>query len=139
MFPDQGNGYPGTNFGNQCGSATYNISGTVTQLLSDCSQLAEDIPVCQNAGKKVFLSLGGAYPANQEITSDQSAIDFANFIWGAFGPVTAEWNQTDGPRPFGDAVVDGFDFDIEHNGSYGIRIPIPPFYSTKLGWYRRIG
>ncbi|KAJ5811828.1 hypothetical protein N7474_008129 [Penicillium riverlandense] len=120
VFPDQGNGYPGTNFGNQCGSATYSINGNVTQFLSDCPQLAEDIPVCQTAGKKVFVSLGGAYPATQEITSDQSALDFANFIWGAFGPVTDEWTQADGPRPFGDAVVDGFDFDIEHNGSFVI-------------------
>ena len=37
-------------------------------------------------------------------------MDFADFLWKAFGP---EDLSSDVPRPFGDAVVDGFDFDIE--------------------------
>ncbi|KAI4275514.1 MAG: hypothetical protein LQ337_003157 [Flavoplaca oasis] len=61
-------------------------------------------------GKKVLLSLGGAIPTNQSINNDESAVAFAKFLWNAFGPEDATY---DGPRPFGDAVVDGFDFDIE--------------------------
>ena len=49
-------------------------------------------------------------PSDQSISSDSAAITFAIFLWQAFGPVQ---NGYTGPRPFGDAVVDGFDFDIE--------------------------
>lgn len=35
---------------------------------------------------------------------------FANFLWDAFGPKKPLYT---GPRPFGDAAVNGFDFDIE--------------------------
>ncbi|KAI4743487.1 glycoside hydrolase [Aureobasidium sp. EXF-12298] len=88
VFPDQGKGgWPGSNFGNACGSEVY--------------------------GKKVLLSIGGGYPTNYFINNDTSAVNFANFLWGAFEPVKSEWTSTGGPRPFGDAVVDGFDFDIE--------------------------
>lgn len=82
--------------------------------------MVEDIPICQAAGKTVLLSLGGASPNTQKILSEQSAIDFADFLWGAFGPVTEKWTAANGPRPFRDVVVDGFDFDIEHNGGYGM-------------------
>ncbi|RWQ96201.1 glycoside hydrolase superfamily, partial [Paecilomyces variotii] len=122
VFPDVGQGgWPGSNFGNQCNGQTYtNADGEATQLLSGCQQIADDIPVCQQAGKKVFISLGGAYPADgQIIDNDDSARDFADFLWGAFGPETDAWVAQNGPRPFGDAVVDGFDFDIEHNGPTG--------------------
>lgn len=120
-FPDQGAaGWPGSNFGNQCDGLTYEVDGVSTQLLSGCHQIAEDIPICQAAGKKVLLSLGGASPDNQQILSDASAVRFADFLWGAFGPQTEEWVSNDGPRPFGEVVVDGFDFDIEHNGGFGM-------------------
>lgn len=49
-------------------------------------------------------------PSDQSISSDSSAITFAIFLWQAFGPIQDGYT---GPRPFGDAVVDGFDFDIE--------------------------
>jgi len=51
-----------------------------------------------------------AIPTNQSIDNDASAVAFSEFLWGAFGPVVESY---DGPRPFGDAVLDGFDFDIE--------------------------
>lgn len=121
VFPDQGkNGWPGTNFGNQCGSATFTINGEDTELLSDCHQLVEDIPYCQGLGKKVFLSLGGTYPDTQHIKDEDSAKAFANFLWLSFGPPTEGWAAIDGPRPFKNVTVDGFDFDIEHNGGNGM-------------------
>ncbi|PGH28370.1 chitinase, partial [[Emmonsia] crescens] len=118
IFPDQGaGGYPGSNFGNQCSSEVYeNEDGVPTELYKDCHQIAEDIPICQAAGKTVLLSLGGATSA-YKLDSSKSARDFADFLWGAFGPKTASWG--DKPRPFGDAVINGFDFDIEHNGDFG--------------------
>lgn len=129
IFPDQGPGdYPGSNFGNQCDGNTYVVDGVTTDLLSGCHQIAADIPLCQAAGKKVLLSLGGEYPANQQILSQESAEDFADFLWGAFGPVQDDWVQAGNPRPFGDVVVDGFDFDIEHNGDFGTDPSISLFY-----------
>lgn len=115
VFPDQGAaGWPGTNFGNACGSETYTYNGTSTQLLSNCPDIGPDIEICQKIyGTKVFLSIGGGYPTDYYLDSDTSAANFAKFLWGTFGPSESEWTSYGGPRPFGDAVVDGFDFDIE--------------------------
>ncbi|THC95566.1 hypothetical protein EYZ11_004938 [Aspergillus tanneri] len=127
-FPGQGAaGWPGSNFGNQCDGNTYEIGGVKTQLLSGCHQLMEDIPICQAAGKKILLSLGGGTPDNQKLLSDTDAVEFADFLWGAFGPVDDRWTAAGGPRPFGDVVVDGFDFDIEHNGGFGYAIMVNRF------------
>ncbi|KAL9101018.1 MAG: hypothetical protein Q9163_003684 [Psora crenata] len=113
QFPDQTGGYPGTNFGNQCGAETYdNPDGTPSLLLSNCPYIGPDIKFCQAMGKKILLSLGGGYPTNQHIMSIQSANDFADFLWRAFGPDNEPQGSTF-PRPFGDAAVDGFDLDIE--------------------------
>ncbi|PKX96667.1 class III chitinase ChiA1 [Aspergillus novofumigatus IBT 16806] len=127
-FPDMSPGHwPGSNFGNQCDGSYYvTKDGVVTKLLSGCHQIMEDIPICQAAGKKVLLSIGGAYPPDQSILSKDSAVAFATFLWGAFGPVAEGW---EGPRPFGNVVVDGFDFDIEHNGGFG--------YATMVNTFRQ--
>lgn len=83
VFPDQGaGGYPGTNFGNACGGEVFAHDGTNTSLL-DCPSIGSDITACQETyGTKIFLSLGGGYPNNYYIDSDDSATSFANFIWG---------------------------------------------------------
>ena len=114
-FPDNSPGaYPGSNFGNACGDETYTINGVSTLLKSNCPRIGSDIIECQRTyGKKVFLSFGGATPKNYYIANDNSANSFADFVWGAFGPSTSAWTSAGKPRPFGDAVVDGFDFDIE--------------------------
>ncbi|PSK46074.1 Chitinase 1 [Elsinoe australis] len=137
VFPDQGKGgYPGTNFGNACGAATFkNKAGKQTQLLSSCPDIGPDITTCQTTyGKKVLLSLGGGYPTNYFIGSDQSAVSFANFVWGAFGPVTSSWTSSKGPRPFGTAVIDGFDFDIESDLAKA-----PTFQGKPVNDYRTRG
>lgn len=119
MFPDQGIlGIPGTNFGNQCDGMTLSIAGVSTQFLTGCHQLAEDIPVCQAAGKKIFVSIGGGSSSSQKIESEASATKFADFLWDSFGPKSDKLTLL-GSRPFGDAAVDGFDFDVEQNGGYG--------------------
>lgn len=61
-------------------------------------------------GKIVTLSLGGAFNANT-FTGDDEAVAFADQIWGMF----FEGSST--TRPFGDAVLDGIDLDIEQGGT----------------------
>ncbi|KAH0538876.1 hypothetical protein FGG08_004532 [Glutinoglossum americanum] len=117
VFPQQGpGGYPGSNFGNACGGY-YKINGTETLFLESCPLIEADIIACQSLGKKIFISLGGATPGNNHLSGAQSAEDFADFLWSAFGPQDPSWT---GPRPFGSAVVDGFDLDIESGASEGI-------------------
>jgi chitinase len=98
------------NFGNACGGAYYTTpDGKETKMMASCSAIGADISYCQEKGKKVLLSIGGA-SSDVYVASESTAKDFADHLWGAFGPKKSSWS---GPRPFGDACVDGFDFDIE--------------------------
>lgn len=47
---------------------------------------------------------------NYTVSSVQAGKDFADFLWSAYGPKAPGYT---GPRPFGDNVISGFDFDIE--------------------------
>ncbi|KAG9776762.1 Endochitinase A1 [Exophiala dermatitidis] len=119
-FPDHSgnNGYPGTNYANACGSPYWVApDGTQTKMFTECWQIAEDIPVCQALGKKILASIGGDTAGNT-ISSTTSAKDFADFLWGAYGP-PQDTTETLYPRPFGQNVVDGFDLDIESGGGFG--------------------
>lgn len=140
-FLAQGNGYPGSNFGDQCGSAVYDAPGydgvddpSNDNLLSSCPYLPADITYCQSQGKKVLLSLGGAVPSDgistYALNNEQEGTDLANFIWGAYGPYAETW---DGPRPFDytdsdgvlhHVVVDGYDLDVEASSSGKRKIPL---------------
>lgn len=113
-------GYPGSNFAGHCWAGYYSKDGTVSELLDDCPYLVPGIEICQKEyGKKVLLSIGG-YTADGSYTvsSYQKGVEFAEFIWGAFGPYEETWG--DQPRPFDSAnshiAVDGYDFDIEWTG-----------------------
>ena len=70
----------------------------------------EDIPACQALGKKIMLSVGGATYTEGGFSSPSEAISAADNIWEIFGPKTPGSTAL---RPFGSAVVDGFDFDFE--------------------------
>ncbi|OWB78738.1 hypothetical protein B5S32_g2938 [[Candida] boidinii] len=96
---------PTLNFANACET-------TFSDGLLQCDTIAADIQTCQANGKKVLLSLGGASGA-YGFASDSVAEDFAETLWNMFGAGSAT------ERPFGDAVIDGFDFDIENNISTG--------------------
>ncbi|KAI1624347.1 hypothetical protein EDD37DRAFT_681241 [Exophiala viscosa] len=113
VFPDDSgsNGYPGTNYGNAC-SANYWIApdGAFTQMFTTCDEIAEDVQTCQDLGIKILVSLGGA--SDVTLNSSTSAVDFADFLWGAYGP-EQDTTETAYPRPFGSTIVDGFDLDIE--------------------------
>lgn len=74
--------------------------------LPNCSKLASDIKTCQAKGKIVTLSAGGATGANA-FTDDKQAKAFADLLWNLF------YGGTSKTRPFGDAILDGIDLDIE--------------------------
>ncbi|KIY51341.1 glycoside hydrolase family 18 protein, partial [Fistulina hepatica ATCC 64428] len=95
---------PVINLANTCNTSD-NTTFSGTELL-DCSGLADDITTCQTNGKIVTISLGGSTGAAQ-FTSDDEAATFAETIWNVFLGGSSD------TRPFGDAVLDGVDLDIE--------------------------
>lgn len=101
------NGYPdlSINLGGQCNEKF--DSG-----LLHCSKIGDDIKSCQANGKKILMSLGGAI-GQYGFQSDSQGEDFAEILWNKFG------GGHDNERPFDDAVVDGFDFDIENKNQVG--------------------
>lgn len=127
LFPAQANGYPGTNFGNQCSGSVYAGPGyngvvdpTKDQLQSGCPNLAADIAACQRTyGKKIFLAIGGDN-GEYQLDGATDGVKFANLLWGLFGPRNNIWVKAGLPRPFdvaGDtqgSAVDGFLLDIEN-------------------------
>lgn len=68
-----------------------------------------DIKKCQSQGKTVLMSIGGSTWKESYPTPD-AATKAAQKLWDTVGPVNKDVKI---PRPFGDAVVDGFDFDYE--------------------------
>ncbi|OXV11386.1 hypothetical protein Egran_00852 [Elaphomyces granulatus] len=99
-------GVPEINFasaGNNCTT----FPGTA---LLNCPQIGADIKTCQAAGKTIILSIGGSTYGGGEFTTTNDTIAAANILWTTFGPVTSD-SSVD--RPFGNAVVDGFDLDFE--------------------------
>ncbi|KAF8898406.1 glycoside hydrolase superfamily [Infundibulicybe gibba] len=101
-------GKPVLDLANICSSSGgQNFPGT---KLADCSFLAKDIQQCQSKGKIITLSLGGA-TAQAGFDNDEQAKGFANTIWNMF-----LGGQSD-TRPFGNAVLDGVDLDIENGSS----------------------
>jgi len=98
--------YPQVNFGAACGGQTSLMMEQAPGLLF-CSELAGHISTCQKIyGKKVFLSIGGA-TSGVYFNAASEAVDFGNVLWDLFGP---PGNIDDNLRPFGDQVIDGFDF-----------------------------
>lgn len=102
---------PFINLGNICNSGN-NAKFAGTELL-DCSFLASDIKKCQAAGKIVTLSIGGANSGNVGFQNDTQATQYAQVIWDIFlGGMSST-------RPFGTAVLDGIDMDIEGGSQTG--------------------
>ncbi|KAK0113475.1 Chitinase 1 [Cadophora gregata] len=74
------------------------------------SELENDIQECQKVyGKTIVLSLGGEITHGSGFASNIEAIQKAQQLWAAFGPPGVPGAN----RKFGNAVVDGFDFDNE--------------------------
>ncbi|KXN83593.1 Chitinase 1, partial [Leucoagaricus sp. SymC.cos] len=101
-------GAPVINLANTC-NPTDNSTFPGTNL-ANCASLASDIQTCQAKGKIVTLSLGGA-TGSVGFSSDSQAETFAQTIWDMF------LGGSSSTRPFGNAVLDGVDLDIEGGGS----------------------
>ncbi|KAI8577385.1 hypothetical protein K450DRAFT_177900 [Umbelopsis ramanniana AG] len=99
---------PVVDFSNASNNCT-TFDGTT---LLNCPQIGQDIKTCQAKGKKIILALGGA-AGSYGFTSDSQASGFADTLWDIFGGGSST------TRPFGDAVIDGFDLDIEGGSASG--------------------
>ncbi|KAK3680566.1 glycoside hydrolase superfamily [Podospora appendiculata] len=97
------------NFANAGDNCTV-FSGS--QLLS-CPQIEADIKTCQSQGKTILLSIGGATYTEGGFTSSTEATTWANTLWAMFGPPPPSSSTNGINRPFGTAVIDGFDIDVE--------------------------
>ncbi|CAM9800758.1 unnamed protein product, partial [Phaeothamnion confervicola] len=74
----------------------------------DFAQIATDIAFCQSKGVKILLSIGGATGSASQSVNAGSAVTAADNIWNQYlGGSSAN-------RPFGTAVLDGIDLDIEN-------------------------
>ncbi|KAJ4286043.1 Chitinase 2 [Kalmusia sp. IMI 367209] len=91
QFPRRRGEYPSTNFGQLCPQWDSSAANT----------------------GKVLLSIGGGYPIDYFLETQDIAEYLADFLWGAFGPPDDDWKAQGKPRPFGDQYVDGFDLDLE--------------------------
>ncbi|TFK76820.1 glycoside hydrolase [Pluteus cervinus] len=103
-------GLPSINLANTCNpvdNATFPGS-----TLPNCATLSTDIASCQAKGKLVTLSLGGQSGA-VGFQSDSQAETFAQTIWDLF------LGGSSSTRPFGNAILDGVDLDIEGGTSAG--------------------
>ncbi|KAK1284917.1 hypothetical protein QJS10_CPB20g02102 [Acorus calamus] len=87
-----------------------NLAGHCDQASGTCATLSADIRACQSSGIKVMLSLGGQI-GTYSLSSSDDATQLANYLWNKF------LGGSSSSRPFGDAVLDGIDFDIEMGGS----------------------
>ncbi|KAL5568452.1 hypothetical protein UlMin_025027 [Ulmus minor] len=83
-----------------------NLAGHCNPAANTCQGLSSDIKACQGKGIKVLLSIGGGI-GSYSLSSTQDANQVADYLWNNF--LGGQSNS----RPFGDAVLDGVDFDIE--------------------------
>ncbi|KAF5383561.1 hypothetical protein D9615_003762 [Tricholomella constricta] len=103
-------GLPEINMANTCNSNDQGVfPGT---NLANCQFLAASIKACQAKGKIITISLGGA-TGGSGFSSDAQAQTFADTVWNLF------LGGSSSTRPFGDAVLDGVDLDIEGGSSAG--------------------
>ncbi|KAK5245094.1 hypothetical protein LTS06_009427 [Exophiala xenobiotica] len=107
--------YPSMNMASNCWAPNAAQQAAGATGLLDCvgDGLAAQIATCQSQqGKKVMLSLGGAF-ANLQIPSEDQAVEAAHTLWDLFlGGVS---NSSTTPlRPYGNVILDGIDLDNEN-------------------------
>ncbi|CCH41768.1 Endochitinase [Wickerhamomyces ciferrii] len=105
-----------SSFPGSSGTPTLDLSSACSDKFSNgllkCPSIGQDIKSCQSKGKKILLALGGAN-GDYGFTGDSDGTNFADTLWNLFGEGESD------TRPFGDAAVDGFDFDIENKNQEG--------------------
>ncbi|XP_068640898.1 acidic endochitinase-like [Aristolochia californica] len=87
-------------------TAMINLAGHCDPYSNGCTGLSKDIKACQKQGIKVLLSIGGG-AGSYYLTSKEDARQVATYLWNNF------LGGHSSSRPFGAAVLDGIDFDIE--------------------------
>lgn len=121
---------------------TLNLAGHCNPSTNSCTKLSHSIKYCQSRGITMFLSIGGGL-GRYSLSSIEDARSFSRYLWNTF------LGGTSYSRPFGDAVLDGIDFDIEigstknwqhlarflkdYNGVYLSAAPQCPFPDRFLG------
>ncbi|KAJ7372412.1 hypothetical protein OS493_018915 [Desmophyllum pertusum] len=95
---------PGLNFAFHCETS---VSPKYPFLLR-CPKIEEGIKECQKRGKKVLMSIGGA-TGDGTLPSPAKAKEFAHTLYNLF----LGGNKLPNIRPFGSAIMDGIDLDIE--------------------------
>ncbi|KAJ3140456.1 Chitinase 1 [Physocladia obscura] len=93
------------NFANFGDYDTTAITSTSSEAMLS---IGSDIMACQKLGVKIFLSLGGATGGYSVLAGTGSS--FATLLYNSFFSGSSTL-----PRPFGQAVLDGIDWDIEAN------------------------
>ncbi|KAG4927092.1 hypothetical protein AAZX31_19G068800 [Glycine max] len=83
-----------------------NLAGHCSPASKGCKRLGKDIKNCQRRGIKVMLSIGGG-TNTYSLSSPDDARQVADYIWDNF--LGGKSNS----RPFGNAILDGVDFNIE--------------------------
>lgn len=89
-----------------------NLAGHCTPSINNCKFIGPEITACQNLGIKVLISIGGANGQRQSLADAGDAKYLADYIYNNFLGGSAS------DRLFGDAVLDGVDFDMESRSSY---------------------
>ncbi|CAL8461580.1 g1111 [Coccomyxa elongata] len=88
-----------------------NVANGLNLAFHRISATGPEIIQCQAKGVKVILSMGGAV-GNYGFSSAADAISTADQIWNVYLGGSAA------TRPFGSAVLDGVDLDVEHYTAY---------------------
>ncbi|KAF9546111.1 Chitinase 1 [Mortierella hygrophila] len=100
------NGLPILNLANHCEQT---FPGTT---ILNCPRIGQDIKACQASGKAIVISIGGA-SGSYSLPDAAAGRAFADQIWDLF------LGGSSGTRPFGDAVLDGVDLDLESGQNAG--------------------
>jgi chitinase len=98
-------------FLNKFGNGTtpeINLANHCDPSSDDCAKLSTHIKNCQRKGIKVLLSIGGA-DGDYGLASTDDAKNVSDYLWNKF------LGGNSFSRPFGDAILDGIDFDIENS------------------------
>ncbi|KAI0787359.1 glycoside hydrolase superfamily [Fomes fomentarius] len=89
-------------------SLKLNLAGNCDGDNFACQSLEQDIMLCQQKGKIVTMSLGGGDGDKEiKLANADQAKAFGQLMYDRF------LGGTDTVRPFGSAMLDGFDFDVE--------------------------
>ncbi|KAG6597113.1 Acidic endochitinase, partial [Cucurbita argyrosperma subsp. sororia] len=85
-----------------------NLAGHCDPFSNGCTKLSSDVKSCQARGIKVILSIGGGV-GSYFLSSADDAKKVADYLWNNY----LGGHSPSSPRPLGNVVLDGVDFDIE--------------------------